>query len=64
MSELGFKQSQLPTLPDHDVWVAKYKQLLAEEAQPKTDMQSEAVGTFAGEVLFLNMSENGEIISG
>jgi hypothetical protein len=71
MFELDFDKSQPPILPPHDVWVARYKETLAEEDQAMTDSESSPstnprtmTGQFAGNVILIDSATYEEITNG
>jgi len=72
MFELDFDQSQPPIMPPRDVWIAKYKEILANEQDQtalETDNTGAAVpsgwpGRFAGGAVLIESVDYEEIING
>lgn len=73
MFDPDFHQSQPPVLPPHDVWIASYKEAIANDDQPEdaptAEQSAEArtrqqAGKLAGEVVMINSAEYKDITNG
>ena len=72
MFELDFDRSQPPVIPPRDVWIAKYRQALAEESavtdpvveETDASLSRTAAGQFAGEVILIDSADYEEIVNG